>query len=95
MAENDENRYISISQMVARENIETEKYRVMPRQEAITRLAKCFCQYDRLRRDGRFGCEGCKFAKEGKCEEWIVFNHGGAAEDALDALLSLQSKSTQ
>ena len=38
MAENDENRYISISQMVAKENIETEKYQVIPRQEAIDRM---------------------------------------------------------
>ena len=35
-----EERYISITQMVAKENIETEKYRVMPREEAIERMAK-------------------------------------------------------
>lgn len=39
MAEKEE-RYISITQMVAKENIETEKYRVMPRQEAIERIEK-------------------------------------------------------
>lgn len=38
MAEKEE-RYISITQMIAKENIETEKYRVMPRQEAIERMA--------------------------------------------------------
>lgn len=37
MAEKEE-RYISITQMVAKENIETEKYRVIPRQEAINRI---------------------------------------------------------
>lgn len=39
MAEKEE-RYISITQMVAKENIETEKYRVMNRQEAIEKMAK-------------------------------------------------------
>jgi hypothetical protein len=43
MAEKEE-RYISITQMVAKENIETEKYRVMPRQEAIGKMAKAFCE---------------------------------------------------
>ena len=41
MAEKEE-RYISITQMVAKENIETEKYQVMPRQDAINRMAKAF-----------------------------------------------------
>ena len=40
-----EERYISITQMVAKENIETEKYRVMPRQEAIERMAKAIFNY--------------------------------------------------
>ena len=44
MAEKEE-RYISITQMVAKENIETEKYRVMPRSEAIERIAKKICAY--------------------------------------------------
>ena len=34
-----EERYISITQMVAKENIETEKYRVMPREEAIKKIS--------------------------------------------------------
>ena len=42
MAEKEE-RYISITQMVAKENIETEKYRVMSRQEAMNRMAKAMC----------------------------------------------------
>jgi len=44
-----EERYISITQMVAKENIETEKYRVMPRQEAIERMAKALCADDVMR----------------------------------------------
>lgn len=45
MAEKEE-RYISITQMVAKENIETEKYRVMPRQEAIECIAKALIRAD-------------------------------------------------
>lgn len=41
MAEKEE-RYISITQMVAKENIETEKYRVMPRQEAIRKMCDAY-----------------------------------------------------
>ena len=46
MAEKEE-RYISITQMVAKENIETEKYRVMPRSEAIERIAKSLYLFNR------------------------------------------------
>lgn len=42
-----EDRYISITQMVAKENIETEKYRVMPRQEAIEKMAKALYLFNR------------------------------------------------
>lgn len=47
MAEKEE-RYISITQMVAKENIETEKYRVMPREEAINRMAKALFKVDNV-----------------------------------------------
>lgn len=40
-----EERYISITQMVAKENIETEKYRVRPREEAIERMAEAIFNY--------------------------------------------------
>jgi hypothetical protein len=77
MAEKEE-RYISITQMVAKENIETEKYRVMPRQEAIERMTVAMCKFDCT--DIERECENCnEWEKYDKCES--------LAEAALNALL--------
>lgn len=77
-----EDRYISITQMVAKENIETEKYRVMTRQEAIERMAKAICMKE------MFGCERCDYGKnKEKCEAWVAFTYMNNAEAALNALL--------
>jgi hypothetical protein len=76
MAEKEE-RYISITQMVAKENIETEKYRVMPRQEAIERMTVAMCKFDCT--DIERECENCnEWEKYDKCES--------LAEAALNAL---------
>lgn len=81
MAEKEE-RYISITQMVAKENIETEKYRVMNRQEAIERMAKAICK------ETNYQCSVCEVGNnKEKCEEWIVFQYKTQAEAALNALL--------
>lgn len=81
MAEKEE-RYISITQMVAKENIETEKYQVMPRQDAINRIAKAICMKE------MFGCERCSYGKnKEKCEAWVAFTYMDNAEAALNSLL--------
>jgi hypothetical protein len=72
MAEKEE-RYISITQMVAKENIETEKYRVMPRQEAIERIIKG------VENSGEVGC----FEEI----QWVGGYKKLIAEAALNALL--------
>lgn len=72
-----EERYISITQMVAKENIETEKYRVMPREEAIERMAKAICASN-MAPDCLWECE--------TCDRWKVSDKE-AAEAALNALL--------
>jgi hypothetical protein len=80
MAEKEE-RYISITQMVAKENIETEKYRVMPRQEAIERMTVAMCKFDCT--DIERECENCnEWEKYDKCES--------LAEAALNALLEVK-----
>ena len=81
MAENDENRYISISQMVAKENIETEKYRVMPRQEAIECMARAMFEWQRPGSKGDVPIEDVW--QNEKC------GFENLAKTALDALLSL------
>ena len=77
MAEKEE-RYISITQMVAKENIETGKYRVMNRQEAIERMTVAMCKFDCI--DIERECENCnEWEKYDKCES--------LAESVLNALL--------
>lgn len=72
-----EDKYISITQMVAKENIETEKYRVMPRQEAIERIARAICRSEENECIG--DCASCDLWKVGPEKDY--------AEVALNALL--------
>lgn len=76
-----EERYISITQMVAKENIETEKYRVMPREEAIERMAKAMCH------SPFESCEGCIVQKKKQACKQALEGMKELAEAALNALL--------
>lgn len=78
MAEKEE-RYISITQMVAKENIETEKYRVMPRQEAIEKMAKALVEYEKTNNPN--ACEWTDLKERAK----DIYRE--RAEAALNALL--------
>lgn len=90
MAENEERIWIEYDIPKPKGAIKSTRSITITRQEAITRLAKCFCQYSSNYRAVGFGCESCKRAKDKeKCEELVLLGYSRDAEAALDALLSL------
>lgn len=81
MAEKEE-RYISITQMVAKENIENEKYQVMPRQDAINRMAKGIHYYE--------WAHSKHFPQWNELNDDIKEDYCNMAEAALNALLEVK-----